>query len=56
MLLPRENILTRRANQRHYGNVAQFPELLMALPNECFGAVTGQKSRPLKLHQLARGA
>jgi hypothetical protein len=49
-----ENILTRRANQRHYSTIAQFLELLMALPDEHFGAISGQKSRQLKLHRLAR--
>jgi len=50
-----ENILTRRANQPHYSIIAQFLKLLMALPNEHFGAITGQKSRQLKFHRLARG-
>jgi hypothetical protein len=34
-----ENILTRRANQPHYSIIAQFSKLLMALPNEHFGAM-----------------
>jgi len=53
--LPCENILTRRANQPHYSIIAQFLKLLMALPNEHFGAIAGQKSRQLKFHRLARG-
>ena len=32
-----ENILTRRANHRHYCIIAQFSQLLMALPNGPFG-------------------
>jgi hypothetical protein len=49
----RENILTRRANQRHYCIIAQFAKPHMALPNGLAGATTGQKSRQLKLHRLA---
>jgi hypothetical protein len=49
----RENILTRRANQRHYFTIAQFLKPPMALPNGLFGAMAGKKSRQLKLHRLA---
>jgi hypothetical protein len=49
----RENILTRRANQRRYSIIAQFSKPHMALPNGLAGATTGQKSRQLKLHRLA---
>src|SRR5882672_801158 len=49
----RENVLTRRANQRHYSTIAQFVKTPMAPPtNGLFGAIAGKKSfRQLKLHR-----
>jgi hypothetical protein len=44
-----ENILTGRANHWHHCIIAQFLKSPMALPDGHFGAMTGQKSRQLKL-------
>jgi hypothetical protein len=44
---PRENNLTRRANQRHYFIITPFVKTPMALPNNGrFGAMAGKKSLP----------
>ena len=60
-----ENILTRRANQRHYSIIAQFVKRPWPCPTTCktpvalpdnglFGAFAGKNPyRQLKLHRLA---
>jgi len=62
---PCENILTRRANQRHYSIIAQFVKRPWPCPTTCktpvalpdnglFGAFAGKNPyRQLKLHRLA---
>jgi hypothetical protein len=49
---PAQNILTRRANHGHNSIIAQFFKPPMALPNGPSSAMTGQKSRQLKLRRL----
>ena len=51
---PCENILTRRANQRHYSIIAQFAKRPWPCPTAgSSSAIAGKKSLPqLKLHRL----
>ena len=54
----RENILTRRANQRHYSIIAQFARRPWPCPTTGSSARLQAKNPypQLKLHRLARGA
>ena len=44
--LPRENLLTRRANQGHISIIPSFCNTPMAYPPALFGAIAGKKSFP----------
>jgi hypothetical protein len=52
MLYPRKHFDTSGKSPALLQHRATFKPL-MALPNGLFGAITGQKSRPLKLYRLA---
>jgi hypothetical protein len=52
MLYPRKHFDTSGKSPALFQHRATFKPL-MALPNGLFGAITGQKSRPLKLYRLA---
>jgi hypothetical protein len=54
---PCENILTRRANQRHYSIIAQFAKRPWPCPTGCSARLQAKNPYPqLKLHRLAEVA